>query len=49
MEEILDPRLRRLDLQTGTLPAKDQLDQPGEQRRAWRDIMAVFMVSAGVH
>lgn len=27
MEEILDPRLRRLDLQSGTLPAKESLDQ----------------------
>jgi ring-1,2-phenylacetyl-CoA epoxidase subunit PaaB len=27
MEEILDPRLRRLDLQSGTLPAKEKLDQ----------------------
>jgi len=27
MKEILDPRLRRLHLQTGTLPAKEKLDQ----------------------
>lgn len=27
MEEILDPRLKRLDLQTENLPAKGQLDQ----------------------